>query len=93
MRQEATAPYYSAMNEQERKVKQDFEALRGAKRDFHKLLVQAKARRMEALQAGNKEEAKRLKEEIEHLNQEWRKEQKNLWRGIRRDKNELRHLK
>lgn len=80
------------MDERERKVKQDFEVLKGAKRDFHKLLVQAKARRMEALQAGNKEEAKRLKAEIENLNQAWRDEQKGIWREIRIDQKGRRRL-
>ncbi len=78
---------------QKEKVKQDFTNLKEAKRDFHKLLVQAKAKRVEALQAGNKEEAKHWKEEIERLNQDRLKGQKSRWREIQRDRNELRHLK
>lgn len=76
--------------EQKQKVKQDYAELKAGKRDFHKLLHIAKAKRLEALQQGNKEEAKRLKEEMERLNQDWRGEQKSRWRKIQKDKKGLR---
>ena len=100
MRQEAPASYDNGMNknrnlqrqiieEQKQKVKQDFTNLKEGKKDFHKLLVQAKVKRVEALQAGNKEEAKHWKEEMERLNQEWRDEQKKSFRNLRRDRQAL----
>ena len=78
------------------KLKEDFRNIKDNRKAYTKQLTLLKARRIEALGRGDKEEAKRLKEQIEALATGRREDQTGLWRDFRHEKedllNEKRHL-
>lgn len=71
---------------QKGKVQESFRELKDRKRAFNHELHILQSRREEALRAGDKETAKKLKDGIESLGRRWQHEQHVLHRRIQEDR-------